>query len=163
MSYPPPLYDGTDGEVTATVKSGADAPDLVYPNGNRVTYLARGEGTGGLFGLYKWEFSDAVSGPDAHFHRTIAESFYVLTGEVRIFDGTDWVTTRSGDFAHVPPGGMHGFRNESGAPASMLLHFAPGAPREAYFEGLDRLARGEQWTPEERDTFMAEHDNFWTD
>ncbi len=30
--------------------------------------------------------------------------------------------------------------NTSGAPASRLLHFAPGAPREAYFEGLQRLA-----------------------
>lgn len=51
----------------------------------------------------------------------------------------------------VPPGGLHGFRNESGARASMLLHFAPGAPREPYFEGLNRLAAGERWTPEEYD------------
>jgi len=42
-------------------------------------------------------------------------------------------------------------------------HFAPGAPREVYFEGLDRLARGEEWTPDEYDRFMAEHDNVWTD
>ena len=35
---------------------------------------------------------------------------------------------------------MHGFRNESGEPASMLMLFAPGAPREAYFEGLVELA-----------------------
>ena len=29
---------------------------------------------------------------------------------------------------------MHGFRNESGEPASMLILFTPGAPREDYFE-----------------------------
>lgn len=161
MSYPPPLYDGQHGEVSATIRPGDNEPDLVYPNGNRVHYLATGEGSGGLFGLYRWEFSEAVSGPGPHFHRTIAESFYILTGEVKVYDGNAWVTARRGDFLHVPPGGLHGFRNESGAEASMLLHFAPGAPREAYFEGLDRLARGEKWSPEDYDAFMAAHDNVW--
>ena len=61
---------------------------------------------------------------------------------------------------HVPPGGLHGFHNESG-PASMLLHFAPGAPREAYFEGLARVAAGETMTDQERDEFMRYHDNYW--
>jgi mannose-6-phosphate isomerase-like protein (cupin superfamily) len=163
MSYPPPLYDGESGEVSATVRPAGAPPELVYPNGNKVSYLATGEGTGGLFGLYHWQFSDAVSGPGPHFHRTLAESFYILAGEVKVYDGNEWVTTRPGDFLHVPPGGLHGFRNESGAPAEMLLHFAPGAPREGYFEGLNRLARGEQWTPEEYDAFMREHDNHWTE
>ena len=36
----------------------------------------------------------------------------------------------------------------------MLLHFAPGAPREAYFEGLLRLASGEKWSKEEYAEFM---------
>jgi mannose-6-phosphate isomerase-like protein (cupin superfamily) len=162
MSYPPPLYDG-DGEVSAWIRPGDSEGDLVYPNGNRVHYLARGESTGGLFGLYRWEFSEAVSGPGPHFHRSISESFYVLDGEVRIYAGNKWLTARSGDFLHVPPGGLHGFRNESGAPASMLLHFAPGAPREAYFEGLQRLASGEEWSREEYAAFMVEHDNHWVE
>lgn len=163
MSYPPRLYDGASGEVSAWIRPGSDEPQVAYPNGNRVHYLATGESTGGLFGLYRWEFSGAVSGPGAHFHRTISESFYILAGAVRVFDGKEWVTARPGDFLHVPPGGLHGFRNESGEPASMLLHFAPGAPREAYFEGLLRLAEGEQWSADEYADFMAEHDNAWED
>jgi len=163
MSYPPPLYHGEDGEASAWISPVDREPDLVYPNGNRVTYLATGESTGGLFGLYRWDFSEAVSGPGPHFHRTMAESFFILTGEVRVYDGREWVTARPGDFLHVPPGGTHGFRNESGAAASMLLHFAPGGPREAYFEGLVRLANGEQWSKEEYAEFMAAHDNLWTD
>ena len=161
MSYPPPLYDGTTGELSATVRLDDTAPEVVYPGGTRVRYLATGAGTGGLFGLYRWEFSAARSGPDAHFHRTMTESFYVLTGEVTIFDGRTWGVRRPGDWVHVPPGGIHGFRNESGAEASMLLHFAPGAPREAYFEGLARIAAGEQLAPAERDAFMELHDNIW--
>lgn len=161
MSYPPPIYHGDTGEVSATIRLSDTAPEVVYPNGNRVRYLATGASTGGLFGLYRWEFSGAVSGPGPHFHRTMTESFYILSGDVRIYDGTGWRTTRAGDFAHVPAGGLHGFRNESGAEASMLLHFAPGAPREAYFEGLARVAAGETMTEEERDAFMRLHDNHW--
>lgn len=163
MSYPPPIYHGAGGEVSARIRPDDTAAELVYPNGNRVHYLARGESTGGLFGLYRWEFSGARSGPDAHFHRTMTESFYVLTGEVMLFDGTDWVAGRSGDFLHVPAGGLHGFRNESGEPASMLLHFAPGAPREAYFEGLAQQAVDGPLTGAAYDAFMAEHDNYWVD
>ena len=72
-----------------------------------------------------------MSYPDplyTHFHRTMAESFYLLSGTVRIYDGEEWVDAGVGDFAHVPPGGIHGFTNESGAPASMLIHFAPRTP-----------------------------------
>ena len=160
MSYPPPLYDGDAGEVSARVHVAPGEADVVYPNGNRVTYLASGASTGGLFGLYRWDFAGPPSGPGAHFHRTMAESFYVLEGEVTILDGHERHRCRAGDFAHVPPGGLHGFRNDAGA-ASMLLHFAPGAPREAYFETLARLAAGERMTEAEYDAFMREHDNHW--
>jgi mannose-6-phosphate isomerase-like protein (cupin superfamily) len=100
------------------------------------------------------------SGPSPHFHRSISESFYILSGTVRIFDGTRWIDASPGDFVHVPEGGVHAFRNESGEPASMLLHFAPGAPREGYFEGLVGLA---DLSEEEKAEFFLRHDTFWTD
>jgi hypothetical protein len=62
----------------------------------------------------------------------------------------------------VPEGGIHGFRNESRADASMLILFAPGAPREGYFEGLVEIAnRTEKPSEEEMDEFFARHDNVW--
>lgn len=93
----------------------------------------------------------------------MTESFYILDGEVEIHTGRDWVTTHPGDYVHVPAGGIHGFKHRAEGPASMLLHFAPGAPREAYFEGLARLAAGETMTDAERDAFMRQHDNLWVD
>ena len=52
--------------------------------------------------------------------------------------------------------------NESGEDASMLILFAPGAPREAYFEGLVELAEG-RWKPshDELQAFFEEHDNIY--
>jgi uncharacterized RmlC-like cupin family protein len=92
----------------------------------------------------------------------MSESFFVLSGTVRIYDGTQWLDSHPGDFVFVPEGGIHGFRNESGADAAMLILFAPGAPREAYFEGLVEIgARTEKPSKEELADFFARHDNFW--
>lgn len=48
MSYPPPIYDGDTGELTATIRTGDAEADLVYPNGNRVSILSTVATTGGL-------------------------------------------------------------------------------------------------------------------
>jgi hypothetical protein len=40
----------------------------------------------------------------------------------------------------------------------MLLHFAPGAPREGYFEGLAGLAGA---SDKERAEFFLRHDTCW--
>jgi quercetin dioxygenase-like cupin family protein len=159
MTYPPPLYHGDKGEKSARYRPDGTAPELVYPtNGTRVHYLATGESTGGLFGLYRWECEAGVTGPDPHFHRSITESFYILTGVMSIYNGTEWIKATPGDWVHVPAGGVHGFKNYSGEPASMLLHFSPGAPREGYFEGLAHIA---EMSDEERAAFYLEHDNHW--
>ncbi|GAA5142773.1 cupin domain-containing protein [Nocardioides marinquilinus] len=154
--YPPDRYHGTDGEVSAWLRRGSEPPELRFRSGGTCEYLATGDRTEQRFGLYRWTFGDDESGPDPHFHRSISEQFYVLSGEVRLFDGRDWVTARSGDFLYVPEGGVHGFRGGGGA--SMLLMFAPGGPREDYFE---TLARGEQMSEEQRDAFMTRHDTYW--
>ncbi len=158
MSYPDARYLGEDGEVSATHRAADHEPELARPSGNSVSYLATGASTDGQFGLYRFDMGPKPSGPGPHFHRTISESFFILSGKVKIFDGTGWIDTGPGDFVHVPEGGIHGFRNESGEPASMLIHFAPGAPREAYFEGFGEAAG---MSEEERAEFYLRHDNHW--
>lgn len=161
MSYPPVRYGSEVGEASAVLRRAAAPPDLVMGTAAEVHHLATATSTQGSFGLYRWEMSASPSGPSAHFHRTISESFYVLTGVVRLYDGRHWVDAAVGDFLHVPPGGVHAFRNDSGEPASMLLLFAPGAPREAYFAELAEIAAsgrrlsGPEWTG-----LYARHDQY---
>lgn len=157
MSYPEPRYLGDGGEFTAVRRRGDQVPELPMQTAN-ASYLATGASTHGQFGLYRWDFKGPPSGPDPHFHRAISESFFILSGTVRLFNGREWIDATPGDFLYVPEGGVHAFRNESGEPASMLLLFAPGAPREGYFEGLAGLGR---LTAEERAAFMLYHDTFW--
>jgi quercetin dioxygenase-like cupin family protein len=163
MTYPEAKYHGSQGERSARLVRADDAePDIRYRTGGTVHYLATAAATGGDFGLYRWNFAGGVSGPEPHFHRTITESFYILDGTVRLYDGETWTDAEAGDFLRVPPGGVHAFRNESGRPASMLLLFTPGAPREEYFEWLDQMGRGlRTLTEQEREAFMLRHDTFW--
>ncbi len=161
MSYPPSRYTAAAGESSAVLRSGAEPPDLRIRADTAVHHLAIGAATDGAFGLYRWEMLGPPTGPAAHFHRTFSESFYVLSGTVGLFDGTRWTDAAPGDFLYVPPGGVHAFRNESGAPASMLLLFAPGAPREEYFAELAEIAAsGRQLSEPEWTELYARHDQY---
>ncbi|TFV86853.1 cupin domain-containing protein [Blastococcus sp. CT_GayMR16] len=161
--YPPPRYTGEAGEVTAWVRRSDAAPELPMGGGSAAHYLATGRTTGGAFGLYRWDMGPTPSGPSPHFHRSITESFFVLSGTVRRHGGAGWIDAGPGDFLHVPEGGVHGFRNESGEPASMLLLFTPGAPREDYFETLADAARRETMDADDWTEFFLRHDTFWVE
>jgi mannose-6-phosphate isomerase-like protein (cupin superfamily) len=158
MSYPEPRYLGEGGEATAVFRPASTGPDLTSGTGNRTHYLATGAGTEGEFGLYKVELGPRSPGPSTHFHRAISESFYVLSGELQLFDGERWTAGREGDFLHVPPGGLHAFKNTADEPVSMLMLFTPGAPREEYFE---RIAEMTQRGGKDLEDFLVKHDSFF--
>ncbi len=161
MSYPDARYLGDEGEVSAIYRPGGQRSDLMIGSGTAMHYLATGAATNGKFGLYRVEMGPHAPGPGAHFHRTMSESFFIRSGTVRLFDGERWIDATSGDFLYVPEGGLHGFHNESGEPASMLLLFAPGAPREPYFEALAEIAAGRKLSDEEWLDFCIRHDNYF--
>ena len=163
MSYPPPRHHGP-GTTAGTLRTAVQAPDLRFPRGGAVHHLATQASTGGEYGLFRWDMAAAPSGPEPHFHRSTSEAFYVLEGTVALFDGTGWTDAGPGDFLYVPPGGIHAFRNRSGAPASMLMLFAPGAPREEYFAELARIGEsGRSLTEQKWAELYARHDQVMVD
>ena len=158
MSYPPPIYHGDSGEVSAHVVRAGIEPAVVYPNGNKVFYLAQGTETAGHLrslplGVRRARERSRRPLPP-HDHRVVLRA----RGHRHDLRRHGLGEVHAGDFAHVPAGGIHGFRNEDGA-AKMLLHFAPGAPREAYFEGL--AAGIGDFDEDAYARFMREHDNHW--
>src|SRR5688572_23467690 len=161
MSYPDPVYLGDGGELSSRFRPATTPPELPRPGG-AASYLATGAMTAGKFGLYRWDMGPEPAGAEPHFHRTFTESFFLLAGQIQLYDGKDWFDAHPGDFDFVPEGGLHGFRNRSGESASLLILFAPGAPREAYFEGLVEIAEG-RWQPshDELQAFLEEHDNIY--
>ena len=139
----------------------ADAIPTLRIGATTARFVATGSLTDGRFGLFRWDMTASSGGASPHYHRTISESFYVVSGSVELYDGSAWVAGRPGDFLYVPELGVHGFRNTSSEDASILILFAPGGPREDYFRELaERLAAKVDAGPEERAAFLARHDQF---
>ncbi|GGS60450.1 cupin domain-containing protein [Actinokineospora fastidiosa] len=156
-------YRGDTGEVSGIYRPADGIDALVRPK-STATFVAPGSATDGRFGLFRWQMAPRAGGPSAHFHRTFSESFYVLDGTVRLYNGEKWIDATAGDFLFVPEGGVHAFRNDSDAPADMLILFAPGSPRENYFQELAEVAdKGLTLSPEEWKDLYARHDQFMVD
>jgi quercetin dioxygenase-like cupin family protein len=149
-----------NGEVSATYRPTGAPPELDRPK-TTSKFLATGALTDGHFGLFQWDMAPEAGGPGAHYHKTFSESFYVLDGQVRLYDGATFLTAVKGDYLYVPPNGIHAFRNDSDEPASMLILFAPGIPRERYFLELAEIATsGRELSQEEYTEFLAGHDQY---
>ncbi len=156
MSYPDDF-----GDVSARLRTSGEVEQLTMRSGTVARFVAPGSVTAGQFGLFEWIMQPRSGGPAAHFHKTFSESFYVMSGMVRLFDGEDWTEARQGDFLYVPQRGVHAFRNDSDEPASMLILFAPGAPREAYFRELAEIvAASRQLSWDEWTELYARHDQY---
>jgi len=154
-------YPDDFGEVTARFRTGEDIEQLSLRSGTVARLVAPGSVTAGQFGLFEWRMQPRSGGPAAHFHKTFSESFYMLSGVVRLYNGEVWAEAREGDFLYVPQRGVHAFRNDSDEPASMLILFAPGAPREAYFRELAEIgATGRQLSFDEWTELYARHDQY---
>ncbi|HEX4897609.1 MAG TPA: cupin domain-containing protein [Candidatus Limnocylindrales bacterium] len=152
-------YTGDGGEVSAVLVGTDDSPRVLMRSGTVGRFIAPGSTTDGRFGLFRWEMPAKSGGAGPHFHRTFSESFYMLSGSVVLYDGRSWTDATAGDFLYIPEGGVHGFRNESEDAASMLILFAPGAPRERYFEELAAIgASGRELSQEEWAEVYARHD-----
>lgn len=158
--YPPARYHGDLGEISARFRPADTPADLTTPTGGRTDYLATKASTGGDFGLYRVRMSPQAAGTSTHFHKTMSESFFVLSGTLRVYDGERWLDASTGDYLYVPPGGLHSFGNESGQPVDFLMLFAPGAAREGYFEGVRHLA---EMSDDERTAFFVKHDSYFID
>ncbi|OHT81155.1 cupin domain-containing protein [Mycobacteroides saopaulense] len=159
--YPEPRYHGDTGEISATFRPATDPPDYAPDGGDavRYSYLATQQSTAGDYGLYRIDAGPVKGfGAATHFHKAMSEAFFVLSGAWRLYNGQEWVDATAGDFLFVPPGGLHAFQKDSGEAASMLMLFAPGAPRQRYFEGFGELA---DMTDEQRTQWFIDHDNFF--
>jgi mannose-6-phosphate isomerase-like protein (cupin superfamily) len=153
-------YLGDTGEISARYRPSGEIPAVRRPL-STATFVAPGSATGGQYGLFRWDMRPESGGPDAHFHKTFSEAFYILDGTVGLFNGDKWVDAKAGDYLYVPEGGVHAFHNTSDEAASMLILFAPGAPREKYFIELAEIAEsGRKLTDEEWLELWARHDQY---
>ena len=141
--YPPARYTKDEPEVSAWLRRGTDPPDYdAFGGPMKYHYLANQQQTGGDYGLYRVDISPAGGGPGPALPpRDVRGVLRACRGRSGFTTATTGSTGIQGDFLYVPPGGIHGFRNEADEPASFLMLFAPGAPREALLRGPGPVGR----------------------
>lgn len=86
--------------------------------------LASGEQTGGAYALTEARVLPG-GGPPPHIHHREDEAFFVLEGEITFLLGDKKVAAKPGSFIQGPRGVPHAFKNESNAPARMLILVTP--------------------------------------
>jgi quercetin dioxygenase-like cupin family protein len=100
--------------------------------------LATGEQTGGAYALCEARVLPG-GGPPPHVHRREDESFFILEGEITFtLDGRK-ISAKAGSFLQSPRNLPHAFKNESSAPARMLIFTAPSGFEKFMAEFAQRV------------------------
>ncbi|MDP8922960.1 MAG: cupin domain-containing protein [Chloroflexota bacterium] len=102
--------------------------------GDRYTYKAVGEQTGGAYGLVETTVPASSSGPPPHVHGGEDEALYVLEGQVTVLIGDRTLTVGAGSFAFVPRGMLHTFSNPGTQAARFLAIISPAGFEKAFEE-----------------------------
>ena len=82
-------------------------------------------GVVGAFSLVEYDLAPG-NGPGQHAHEECSETYFILEGELTFRLGRDQRLLTPGSLIHVPPGVVHGFRNETDERVRMLWLFSPG-------------------------------------
>ena len=104
--------------------------------GERLTFLATGKETGGTFFLAEIEVAPG-GGTPPHVHRREDEAFHMLEGSLTIQVGGNTITASAGDFAFLPRGIVHSFKNTSTASAKALVLTTPAGLEGFFAEVFD--------------------------
>jgi len=107
--------------------------------GGLMTFLITGKETGGAFFLSEISVRPG-GGPPPHIHRREDESFYVLEGSLTIHIGGNTLVASRGDFAFLPRGIVHSFKNTSDVNARALVVITPAGLENYFAEVFDPAA-----------------------
>ena len=107
----------------------------------QIIIKAAGEHTGGSFFLAESTLAPGFAGPPPHRHRELHDMFYVLDGTLTLRLGDRTIEAGPGNFACVPPGVVHTFRNSTDEEARVISVVSP-AGLERYYQALAELPEG---------------------
>ena len=104
--------------------------------GNRLIFLVTGKETGGAFFLAEMLVPPG-GGPPPHIHSREDESFQIIEGTLTIRVGEDTITASAGDFAFLPRGIAHSFKNTGEGLAKALVLTTPAGLENYFAEVFD--------------------------
>ena len=142
----------------------ADEAESLDNGSSVIRLLADGSTTGGSISANRTLLTGEADGPPPHYHDGSAEIFFVLDGSLQALAGDRVVTLDKGDFLVIPKLMPHAFAPAvAGAPADVLILFAPGMQdRFEYFRLGNRVMKG-QASPQEILDTQERFDNHFVD
>ena len=103
--------------------------------GNRVTYKAVAEETGGAYSLFEGVVEPG-SGVPPHYDRYEDETWWILAGTFGLRLGDETLELGPGGYAFVPRGTVHALTNVGGGPGRLLVLVTPGGLRERFIDEM---------------------------
>ena len=114
----------------------AETGPAYWGPGERMTFLATGEETGGAFFLAEIEVAPG-GGTPPHIHHREDEAFHMLEGSLTFQVGGNTITASAGDFAFLPRGIAHSFKNIGDGCAKALVLTTPAGLESFFAEVFD--------------------------
>ncbi len=108
--------------------------------GHHTNCLLSKEQTGGAFSLIRTTIPPG-DGPPPHIHSREDESFYVLEGQLTVFDEGKTLVVGPGEVIFAPRGHAHTFVNMSDQQTTILVIAAPGGI-ENFFKDMSQMPAG---------------------
>lgn len=99
----------------------------------RVSIKVWGRDTNNAYSLMRWTVGPLANAPP-HVHERYEETFYVLSGRLEFLLGQETIPLSAGDFARVPPGVRHGYRNATEDEVELLVSLTPGGMEELFYK-----------------------------
>jgi quercetin dioxygenase-like cupin family protein len=116
-----------------------NAPAALWVLGHRVTLLP----VGGRVAAIEVVTPPGVPGPPPHHHEDADEFFYVIAGRLGVMRDGSWSSLGPGDYASIPQGTVHSFRNDGTEDVRVITGFEPQGFERFFVEfGIDAEKAG---------------------
>jgi quercetin dioxygenase-like cupin family protein len=131
--------DRSTQEAAAPVRLNVNETRSLWVLGHRVTLIP----VGGRVAVIEVVTQAGVPGPPPHHHEDTDECFYVIAGRLGIMLGDEWTQLGPGEYANVPRGTVHTFRNDGPDDARVITGFEPQGFEQFFLEyGIEADERG---------------------
>jgi len=130
-------------EDNATIVLPDEGPRVTAGAGS-CTFKVTSEMSNGRLGIYEIVIPPYTAGARLHYHRFMDEVFIVKRGVLTIELSQDKHDLPEGSTVYIPRFTPHGFSNNSGKEAVIVIIFNPSEQHEGYFKGLFELLSAEE-------------------
>jgi quercetin dioxygenase-like cupin family protein len=108
--------------------------------GETIVILLDGKQTGEKLTTFL-SISPPGSGPGPHYHEHEDEWFYIVEGRVSFLIDGKWTELSPGHCVYSPRGSVHGFKNNTDQPISVLINITPAGIEHFFAEAAEEWAK----------------------